>query len=191
METLFYLLYRILNPILEFLLGERDLSGLFGDGFMWWYTLVAVCVSALSFVGLVWVLIADDRLIKDVYEKERRAREGVLAGVNETDGDRRWRGVLAKLASDNPSDWKLAIIEADTILDELVATMNLAGTTLGERLKAIEPSDFLTLNQAWEAHKARNRIAHEVDGVPLSLREARRIITLYEQVFKEFAYISG
>ncbi len=96
--------------------------------------------------------------------------------------------VMKFIDSDNPSDWKLAIIEADTILDSLVARMNYPGENLGERLKAVEPSDFLTLNQAWEAHKMRNRIAHE-PNFQLNKREARATIELYKQVFQEFDYI--
>ena len=73
----------------------------------------------------------------------------------------RWQNILAKMQSDNINDWKLAIIEADTILDEMVKRMGYPGDNLGERLKAVEPSDFLTLNEAWEAHKVRNQIAFQ------------------------------
>ena len=62
------------------------------------------------------------------------------------------------------------------------------GENLGERLKAIEPSDFITLQAAWDAHKVRNQIAHETN-FQLSKREVRRVIGLYEQVFREFKYI--
>ncbi len=100
----------------------------------------------------------------------------------------RWEQVLKLIDSDNESDWKLAILEADKLLDEMVAGMGYVGANLGERLKVIEPSDFTTLQQAWEAHKVRNRIAHE-HGMRLNKREARRVIDLFEQVFREFNFI--
>jgi len=32
---------------------------------------------------------------------------------------------------------------------------------MGDKLKAVEKSDFNSIELAWEAHKARNMIAHE------------------------------
>src|SRR5690606_20910065 len=99
-----------------------------------------------------------------------------------------WEKITRYLDSTNPSDWKLAILEADTILDSLMQKMGYRGENLGERLKAVEPSDFLTLNDAWEAHKVRNSIAHEAD-FQMDYREAKRVIKLYENIFKEFNYL--
>lgn len=100
----------------------------------------------------------------------------------------RWQRIIALSSSENPSDWRVAIIEADIILDDMVSRMGYPGKNLGERLKCIEPSDFLTLNDAWEAHKIRNMIAHG-EGRTLTKREAKKAISLYEKVFKEFRYI--
>lgn len=101
----------------------------------------------------------------------------------------RWQEIIKKSVSDNPSDWRLAIIEADIMLDDLLRQLQLPGETMGEKLKAVDPPDFLTLDQAWEAHKARNMIAHEGDNFLLNQREVRRIVSLYESVFKEFHLI--
>jgi hypothetical protein len=102
--------------------------------------------------------------------------------------NQRWDKVMAYLETDNQSDWKQAIIEADNLLDEMVAAMPYHGENLGERLKNVEPSDFLTLEDAWEAHKVRNQVAHQSD-LSLTRREARRVIELYERVFREFNFI--
>ena len=101
----------------------------------------------------------------------------------------KWQKILEKSESDNPSDWRLCIIEADIMLDDLLQTLNLPGDTIGEKLKAVEKSDFNTIEYAWEAHKARNMIAHEGSDFLLNQREVRRIISLYEAVFKEFFLI--
>ncbi len=101
----------------------------------------------------------------------------------------KWKEIVKKSESTSETDWRLAIIEADIILDSLLEKLNLPGSTIGEKLKAVEPSDFLTLDQAWEAHKARNNIAHQGSEFLLNQREARRIISLYEVVFKEFKLV--
>lgn len=101
----------------------------------------------------------------------------------------RWEKIVKKSESENQSEWRLAIIEADIMLDELLEKLQLPGDTMGEKLKAVEQSDFTTIEYAWEAHKARNAIAHEGSNFLINQREVRRIISLYEAVFKEFSLI--
>lgn len=101
----------------------------------------------------------------------------------------RWQRILELSSSGNPSDWKFAIIEADIILDELLNKLQLPGETMGEKLKAVEKSDFLTIEAAWEAHKFRNNIAHEGNNFLVNQHEISRIISLYEAVFREFEII--
>ena len=101
----------------------------------------------------------------------------------------KWEEILRLSESQNPSDWRLSIIEADIILNELLDKLQLSGDTMGEKLKTVEKSDFTTIESAWEAHKARNTIAHEGSNVLLNQRETARIISLYGAVFKEFQLI--
>lgn len=101
----------------------------------------------------------------------------------------KWQKVQAHINSTNPSDWRLAILEADIMLDTILDKMGYQGDSIGDKLKGVEKSDFITLDMAWEAHKVRNRIAHDGSDYPLNDREARRIIGLYQQVFEEFFYI--
>lgn len=101
----------------------------------------------------------------------------------------RWERALKHLDSENKNDWRLAILEADIMLDEMVTSMGLIGDNLGERLKGVEKSDFLTIDKAWEAHKIRNNIAHSGGEFVLTKREAERIIDLYSDVFREFHFI--
>lgn len=99
-----------------------------------------------------------------------------------------WERVLDYIDSFNESDWKLAIIESDIMLGELLDKLSLPGETIGEKLKLIEKSDFTTIENAWDAHKVRNQISHEGD-FKLTQREARRVIDLYRSIFDEFEII--
>lgn len=99
-----------------------------------------------------------------------------------------WNKIINLAESLNESDWRLSVLEADIMLSELLDKMSLPGDTLSDKLKSVERSDFLSIDDAWEAHKVRNKIAHEKDFV-LTQREAKRVITLYENVFREFQII--
>lgn len=99
-----------------------------------------------------------------------------------------WDAIQEHIASDAQAAWKLAVIEADKMLDDLTVQQGFFGATLGERLKNADDSVFRTLQDAWEAHKIRNRIAHEA-GFHLTRREAQRAISMYERVFREFKIV--
>lgn len=100
-----------------------------------------------------------------------------------------WNKVLTYLSSDSSSDWKLAIIEADTILNDLLIDLGFKGVSLGDRLKMASQETFKGLSTAWEVHTIRNKIAHEGLAYDLSKHEANRIIALYESIFRQYGFI--
>jgi hypothetical protein len=103
--------------------------------------------------------------------------------------NKRWEIVLEYLFSENAGDWKLAVIEADSMLDGLMDQLGFKGENLGEKLKGVNQENFKSLTTAWEVHTIRNRIAHEGAEFDLSQHEAKRVIALYEQIFRTFGYI--
>ncbi len=107
----------------------------------------------------------------------------------EKPGRARWEVVQDYIASKNESDWRLAIIEADALLDVVIEGSGYPGASLGERLKNAGPGAFQTYQDAWEAHRLRNRIAHEGSELVITYRDAQRAISQYENVFREFKYI--
>lgn len=101
----------------------------------------------------------------------------------------RWSRVLTHVFSPNPSDWKLAIIEADTMLEDLLTQLDFKGETIGDKLKSADREKFKSLTTAWEVHTVRNRIAHEGLDFVILQPEAKRIIALYEQIFRQYGFI--
>jgi preprotein translocase subunit SecG len=87
------------------------------------------------------------------------------------------------------SSYRMAIIEADNILYEILRKAGYSGESLGEMLTNASPANFRSLENAWEAHRVRNYVAHEGSNFQLSEREARRIVSLYKSVFREFGYL--
>jgi hypothetical protein len=100
-----------------------------------------------------------------------------------------WERILDHIDSANPNDWRLAIIEADIMLGDILDKLSLPGDTIGEKLKSVEKSDFTTVESAWEAHKIRNQIAHQGESFKLNQHEAKRVVALYMEVFEEFQII--
>lgn len=101
----------------------------------------------------------------------------------------RWERVEQYMTSLNVSDWKIAILEADNMLDDITERMGYKGENLGERMKQIEASDFPYLEEAWQAHKMRNTIAHKGTDYALTRSEAEQTINMYHRIFKDLGYL--
>lgn len=145
-------------------------------------------LSVILIISIIWL---SNRLMHIRREMHNR----LVPSVPDSDGvideivNEKWRKVVVHINSDNSSDWKLAILECDIMLAEILEKMGYMQQTIGDKLKAVEPSDFTNIEAAWEAHKIRNAIAHEGSEFVISHREAKRVIGLYELVFREFEFI--
>ena len=102
----------------------------------------------------------------------------------------RWDRITTEINSENEQNWRLAILEADIMLNELLDSLGYRGETMADKMREVDRADFNTIDLAWEAHRARNRIAHESSETPLNPRDARRTIDLYTRVFKEFQFVA-
>jgi len=100
-----------------------------------------------------------------------------------------WQEVMQRMESANPSDWNLAVIRADSLFDGVLKDMGLSGDTMGDRLKQLDLSKLASLNEVWEAHKIRNRIAHGTDRA-LTHDEAARAIGAFEAGLRELQYLT-
>ena len=80
----------------------------------------------------------------------------------------RWEHIQSLLEGNTPSEWREAIIEADIMLDDVLAKRGYEGDGVGEKLKSANKESFGTLQNAWEAHKVRNLIAHQGSSFDLS-----------------------
>ena len=121
--------------------------------------------------------------------RKRRVEEEMKEAEESSSLNKRWDIVLQYLFSAYQGDWKLAVIEADSMLEALMTQLGFKGENLGEKLKTVDKERYPSLVSTWEAHMVRNKIAHEGEAFQLSHQEAKRIIAIYEQVFKEFRFI--
>lgn len=158
------------------------------------WKVIAVILSATSVVWAIYskrklgVINKEEEKIYSTSPEQSLVKELTEENIKEKENEK-WVRIKEHLNSDNPADWRLAIIEADIMLEEMLRTLNYHGDSVGEMLKSVDPSDMLTLDAAWEAHKIRNSIAHGGSDFQLSEREARRAIALFETVFQEFMVI--
>ena len=75
-----------------------------------------------------------------------------------------------------------AVMAADNLLDEVLKKKGYSGS-LGEKLKKARPL-FSSNNQLWDAHKLRNRVAHELNA-SVSANETFQALQSFKKALKD------
>lgn len=144
---------------------------------------------ALSVVALFIIVYAMVRLF-ELRKREEKFYSTMIAAPETAGGMHpRWEHIQSLLEGTGPSKWREAIIEADIMLDDVLTKQGHAGAGVGEKLKSVDEAELATLQDAWEAHKVRNLIAHQGSSFDLSDSLAQRTIAHYEAVFRELNVI--
>jgi len=124
------------------------------------YALLALVVISLVIYSLALVLVIS------------RRRRRKLSGPYKKFVHEQWYKI------EQISDKSRVIMEADKLLDDILSKKGKQGN-LGDKLKRSEGL-FPNIDAVWEAHKVRNKLAHEVD-YKLSDQEADRVIKIFKE----------
>ncbi len=144
---------------------------------------------ALAVIGLFVIVYCTVRLFELRKREEEFYATPILAPEGKSGMHPRWEHIQSLLEGNSQSEWREAIIEADIMLDDVLAKQGYVGDGVGEKLKSADKAEFKTLQNAWEAHKVRNLIAHQGSTYELSETVAGRTIAHFEAVFNEFKVI--
>ena len=179
----------IFLKIYKFFTGGFN-SDSFGDsGFV---SFIVFMMSLVSVIFISGIIYSWKKIVERNHANKEKFHDLIHAASHEkhvAEDNKQWQKVLEHINSSNPSDWRLAIMESDSMLEALTFDLGFVGDTLGERLKNANVNHFKTLSEAWDAHKLRNKIAHVGLGFHLEYREAKKAIEQYESVFTEFGLI--
>ncbi|MDD5145007.1 MAG: hypothetical protein PHW72_02695 [Candidatus Pacebacteria bacterium] len=95
-----------------------------------------------------------------------------------------WAKLRARLESGSEAEYKLAVLEADSMLDDTLKRLNYKGENLAERLNKLTAATLPSIEDVKEVHEIRNNIVRNPDFV-LSLDETRRLLDIYERALTE------
>ncbi len=153
------------------------------------FKIVLLVVAALASIGILYVVNAMGLI--DAKREAMWQRKPAKPAEDPSSLRRRemWQEVVKRLETPFEADWKLAVLEADTILHDLLIDLGYTGDTMADKLKKVAKEKMVSLDFAWNAHRMRNRIAHEGPALSLTRDEAERTLELYRRVFNEFNYV--
>ena len=122
----------------------------------------------------------EDKKAEEINESEKKYSE---AERKLKEYKSRWDIVLNYASGEDEALWRVGILEADNILNDLLIDRGYEGLTIADRLSV---ASFNTIDLAWAAHKIRNRIAHDGSRFVITERIAKNTFDLYKAIFTEF-----
>ncbi|MFC1701110.1 hypothetical protein ACFLZ0_03180 [Patescibacteria group bacterium] len=146
------------------------------------FRIISGIISIILFAIIIYLIV----LIRDDI---KASLEMVVDSVDVPDAPKKkiikmWEDVVDKLENEDENSYKMAIIEADKLFDDLLKRIGYKGDNMSDRLKQITPSHMANIHQVWAAHKVRNRIAHE-PNFHLTHEDAISAVKAYERAFED------
>ena len=109
-----------------------------------------------------------------------------LYGMSRDEIRKRW-AALPAMTKQGIMGTKLAVLEADNLLDAALKSLMIPGDTLGERLK-VAGYKYPKLQNVWWAHKLRNQIAHDASA-QFSVRQGQQALDEFERALKHLSIL--
>lgn len=151
-----------------------------------WYDIFST-IRAIIIVFDIGLVVFTVIVTRKLFELQRKAPEekAVAHVVPPKEAIREaWEGINKLGNSENPSDWNMAVLRADALLDDILRDLGYEGDTIADRLKIVDPHKLKSIEHVWSAHRLRNIIAH--DPVTQHMRETtNHALKSYAQALKE------
>jgi hypothetical protein len=154
-------------------------------------------LGMLEFFGLIIALICFAGVVYFGIEtgyftlRVERFRHIILqSDISKKHAQESWAAIKEHFYRGGESDLKVAILEADKLLNDALREAGMMGVQLGDRLKKANPEQIPNLNELWQAHKLRNQIAHE-PNFKLKRDLAERALDIYETALKNLGIFQG
>ncbi len=98
--------------------------------------------------------------------------------------DQNWEDIVEQAKDDNESERKLAIIEADDMIDSALAQLGYTGDNLMEKLDGLNKDIIPKIDELKEAHRLKRDLVYDPNK-SVSKEDAERVIKDYEETFKD------
>lgn len=174
-------LQSITDRYLNFIRGFYDRDwGSFAGAFK-----ILFIITDILLVGFV---IYTHRRYQALLRSSPDAEVEVSIGAPEEEVRNEWGEIKKLVVSRNPSEWNMAVLRADALLDRVVTLRGYSGISFADRLKIMDPSQLPSLDRVWSAHRLRNMIAHD----PTQSQTQETIVhalDAYEQALRELGFL--
>ena len=172
------------NIISEYLYRIRDIFGGFISENLALLQFISLVLSGLFLLGFIYILIRVNYLNMKTEEFMDLFGMGDLSKRRSLRG---WKQIQQRLASEDPQQWKIALLEADKILDEILKMAGYLGK-MDDKLETITPAQLSNVEDVKAAHKICSQIIQD-PTFELAQTAAHDTIDIYKKSFLELNLI--
>lgn len=177
---------------MEFIETINSIGGADFSGFVLFLKVISALISIAFIAGSIYSWLG----IQKVNEMNAAARAEHFSLSRATNSSQqnpniqRWQAITAMFQSNDPTAWRMAIIDADAMMEDLCTSLGFEGQNFGDKLKSMQQARVPWVQSAWDVHILRNKLAHEGSRYPLNNREAYQAFKVYESIFYETGYLA-
>lgn len=147
---------------------------------------IALTILSIAFLGLFAYYTNQKNKILQHLRSEAGYPE-VKIDLKE-DFKERWEQIENRIHSGSFHELRLSIIEADTLIEDILKNQGLEGDNLAELLSHASLQGFLGVDKLWQVHKIRNRIVHDA-SFDISAGEAETVLKTYKEVLEKWGVV--
>jgi len=161
-------------------------GGVGGGGFLSdiWQTVIVIFIilDTIFLVAFIFTFIAALKFRPNL-KPSKKSVEKVLTLKDEILKER-WDNIVKKIEVGTPDAIKVALIDADKLVDDSLKKLGLEGEHMADRLATLFSQDLRSLDNLWKAHKIRNNLVHNPE-FEITLRQARKTLDYYRDFLRE------
>lgn len=147
--------------------------------FVFYAKVFFIILSVILLLSIMLLIIASKK-----FEEIRKFWWKNINVIPKTSYQIKWARIESRIKTRREAEYKLATIEADKIIDNILFLIGYKGNTLGDKLKKMNIGQLSCLDEIWEAHKLRNRIVHYPDE-HVTIDEAEDAIKKFRRGLEE------
>ena len=164
-------------------LGQNALTAYLSN--ITWLEVLSVLITVGLFSAIIYFAIETGWYATRV---DRFKHIILQSDMSKEHGQESWHRIEEHFFKGSENDLKVAIMDADELLNEALREAGIMGTHLGDRLKRANENQVPNLKEIWQAHKLRNQIAHE-PGFKLKRDLAERALLIYQQALRNLGIL--
>jgi len=161
---------------------------------VWWWPYFFVAVkyfmiflTILLAISIVLIFIRTQSFLKVDLDaaKEKALKTNKTSKIKWLE---KWESIIFEVESENPRDYKNAVVLAEEFLNDVLKMANFSGENIESRLKKIPDNQLEFKEDIIWAHKLKKRIASE-ENFEVDHEEARRAVYVFQRALKKTGVI--
>lgn len=165
-----------MNDLIVFITSPKT------EGIFLYLKIIFIIITLVFFGSIIFLLLRNSwlkrRFLEDIIEITTYRPFGAKKTFKQ------WTKISKRLETKKEAEYKLAIIEADSLLNDILERMGYKGEMIGDRLKQLDSTILPNIEDLWKAHKTRNNVVHDPD-YSLTFDQAKKTTAIYEKAFQD------